>query len=348
MMTRPPVQSLSPEAICFPVSGSQPSAPLQLRQKAVFVLLENFSMLSFTGAADVLVTANLLRSSAIFDVETCSLHAGKVRSDLGVDVAVDTTLARLDLNNIGLLIICGGLRAQLKSNASLTALIKKCHANSVRIGGLWNGSYFLADAGLLQGLECTIHPDSRGLFKERFPGVSLSARTYLIHDRVFTCASPDSAIHAMLDTLEGMHSRQLKRQVNEILLANLDQPGTLPLAHKLEKLPDSLIEVITLMENNIEEVLGLAEISSYTGMSRRQIERLFNRYLDISPAKYYLGLRLERARQLVLKTRYTMSEISVATGFACTTHFSRSFKTYFDVSPSYLRWQWRDSDNLAQ
>ena len=347
MMTRTTALTQGSDSLGFPIAGSQPSAAAGTRQKAVFVLLDNFSMVSFTGAADVLVTANLMRSSSLFDVQTCSINTGKVRSDLGVEIAVDTSIGRLDISQVSLLVICGGLRTPLKSQPALNSLIRKCHAASVRIGGLWNGAWFLADAGLLNGLECTIHPDSRGLFKERFPALSLSARTYLIHDRVFTCASPDSAIHAMLDNLEGLHSRQLKRQVNEILLANLDQPGTLPLAHKLEKLPDSLVDVITLMENNIEEVLGLAEISAYTGMSRRQIERLFNRYLDISPAKYYLGLRLERARQLVLKTRYTMSEISVATGFACTTHFSRSFKSYFDVSPSYLRWQWRDGDQAA-
>lgn len=305
--------------------------------RAVFVLLDNFSMVSFTGAADVLVTANLTRTRELFKVETCSLNGQKVCSDLGVELAVDRSIYGLDLNNVDLLVVCGGYRTPMRSHEGLRKLLQQCQLEGIWTGGLWNGAFYLADAGVFGDEPFAIHPDSRVLLQEQLPACQLSQKSFTVADRSFSCISPDAAIHATLELLEQLHSRPLKHAVNEILLSNIEH-NDLPLRGARGVLPQALIQVIELMENNIEEVLELTEISRYTGMSRRQVERLFNRYLNTSPAKYYLELRLARARQLLTKTNYSVSEIAVASGFSSTTHFSRSFKLHFGVAPSHLRW----------
>ncbi len=60
-----------------------------------------------------------------------------------------------------------------------------------------------------------------------------------------------------------------------------------------------------LMEANIEEPLSLDEVADYVGISRRQLERLFNRYLHCAPSRYYLELRLSRARLATVADLYS-------------------------------------------
>jgi AraC-like DNA-binding protein len=55
------------------------------------------------------------------------------------------------------------------------------------------------------------------------------------------------------------------------------------------------------MEANIEEPLSTDDIAGLVGISRRQLERLFKQYLGSLPSRYYLELRLQRARQLLLE-----------------------------------------------
>jgi transcriptional regulator GlxA family with amidase domain len=72
-------------------------------------------------------------------------------------------------------------------------------------------------------------------------------------------------------------------------------------------------------------------------MSARQIERLFLRYLEMSPARYYLSLRIDRARELLLYSDRPILEVAIAAGFTSTSHFAHWFKRLQGVRPSQLR-----------
>jgi transcriptional regulator GlxA family with amidase domain len=91
------------------------------------------------------------------------------------------------------------------------------------------------------------------------------------------------------------------------------------------------------MEANIEEPLSMDEISNLVGVSRRQMERLFQRYLGQVPTKYYLELRLQRARELLSQTSLTVTEIAVICGFLSPPHFSKCYRSVFGLSPSAER-----------
>ena len=86
-----------------------------------------------------------------------------------------------------------------------------------------------------------------------------------------------------------------------------------------------------------EEPLALDEIAKLVGVSRRQIERLFKRYVGQVPTKYYLDMRLRRARELLLQTPMSVMEIAVACGFQSPPHFSKCYRSMFGHSPSAER-----------
>jgi transcriptional regulator GlxA family with amidase domain len=76
-----------------------------------------------------------------------------------------------------------------------------------------------------------------------------------------------------------------------------------------------LIEAVELMESNLEELINLDDLSSLVAVSRRQLERLFKKYLGCVPSRYYLDLRLKKARQLLLQTSVSISDVAIACGF---------------------------------
>ncbi|WP_458576284.1 helix-turn-helix domain-containing protein [Aliamphritea spongicola] len=94
-----------------------------------------------------------------------------------------------------------------------------------------------------------------------------------------------------------------------------------------------LVDIIELMEANLEEPIELDELARFVDVSRRQLERMFHKYLNCSPSRYYLKLRLDRARQLLKQSSMSIVEIASACGFVSTPHFSRCYRKHIGISP---------------
>lgn len=94
---------------------------------------------------------------------------------------------------------------------------------------------------------------------------------------------------------------------------------------------------MSLMQRHVEDTISIAEIARRTGKSPRQLERLFLRYLDVSPARYYVSLRIDHARELLLYSDRPILEVAIAAGFTSTSHFAQWFKRLQGVRPSQLR-----------
>ncbi|MDX1724720.1 MAG: AraC family transcriptional regulator [Pseudomonas sp.] len=155
-----------------------------------FPLLEHFSMMAFTGAIDALVTANPLSSRPLYRFKTLGLDGPAVASDLGINISVDTSLASQMIGELDMLIVCGGFRSNLQPTAKLLHRLRQIAAQQVTLGGLWNGSYILARAGLLDGYQCTIHPENRA-------GLEICPRVrpplpYVVDRNRISCAGHDA------------------------------------------------------------------------------------------------------------------------------------------------------------
>jgi transcriptional regulator GlxA family with amidase domain len=101
-----------------------------------------------------------------------------------------------------------------------------------------------------------------------------------------------------------------------------------------------LNDALQLMEANIEDPLATDEIAGLVGISRRQLERLFRQYLGAMPSKYYLNLRLAKARTQLQRTSKSVVQISLASGFASAAHFSNAYRDRFGVTPREERRNW--------
>jgi len=94
-----------------------------------------------------------------------------------------------------------------------------------------------------------------------------------------------------------------------------------------------LSQVIQMMESHIEEPISPSVLARDVGMSTRQLERLFRRYLSRSPKRYYMELRLQKARNLLMQTDMTVINVALACGFASPSHFSKCYRAHYDTTP---------------
>ncbi len=295
-----------------------------------FVLLEHFSMASFTVAMDVLVTANLLRADS-FTSTPLSLGGDRVLSDLGLEL-IASPLDPRSLHDLDLLVVCGGLRTPLKY-PDLDRLLDGCASHGMTLGGLWNGAWFLGRAGVLDDYGCSVHPEQRASLAEISPQTRITPASFTLDRDRLSAASPNGAMELMLGLARRLYGDALAEGVEEILSfsgARYRQVG--PGAKKSMSL--HLRTIVELMENNLEETLSLDQLAAYSGRSRRQIDRLFQAQLGTSPRRYYMELRITKSRRLLQYSDLSVMEVAVACGFVSVSHFSKCYAAYFGYPPS--------------
>lgn len=319
--------------------GQGGEAVMAMRRVA-FVLRDNFSMMAFTGAVDALVTANLMSATPLYDVLVVGGSQDVVVSDLGIAISVGCRLADLQERHQHLILVCGGLRVQLQADPLLRSKLRQADAAGIMLGGLWNGAYFLAEAGLLDGYDCAFHPDGGAVMAELFPKVRLSKHSFVLDRQRIGCAGASSSLGMMLEVVKRDCGDSLVQAVEEVLSCDKLQEVMGVSSVSVDRdptLPQPLKLALELMHNNIEEPLRMNEVAACVGISTRQLERQFYRHVNATPSRYYLGLRLTRARQLLQQTNKSLADIAVACGFVSISHFRRCFREFFDIAPGCFR-----------
>ena len=297
-----------------------------------FVLLEHFSLPAFTQALDTIITANLLRAG-LFSSRTYGLSDGEVVSDLGLVIRPDTRISPAMVSELDLLVICGGYRTELKTNDELTHLLRAAAQTGVTLGGLWNGAWFLASAGLLDGYRCAIHPEHRPALAEVAKTAQVTSEPFVIDRDRLTASSPTGAFQMALGWIKGLHDKALIEGIEDILAFEESRYRRIKPAENI-CVSAPLREVVKLMDANLEEPLELEQLAVYVGRSRRQLERLFKEQLGTTPQRYYLELRITEARRLLQHTELSQVDVLVACGFVSPSHFSKCYSAYFGYRPS--------------
>jgi transcriptional regulator GlxA family with amidase domain len=205
------------------------------------------------------------------------------------------------------------------------------------MGAVCTGSWALAKAGLLDGYECSVHWEVLAAMQEAWPRVTVTTRLFSIDRTRYTSSGGTAPMDMMLHLIGREHGRELAAAISDMFIyeriRNEQDHQRVPLKHMLGTNQPKLQEIVVLMEANLEEPIDLDGLASYVDVSRRQLERLFQKYLHCSPSRYYLKLRLIRARQLLKQTSISIIEVASVCGFVSTPHFSKCYREYFGIPP---------------
>ncbi|MGF0540165.1 GlxA family transcriptional regulator [Agrobacterium sp. ES01] len=241
-------------------------------------------------------------------------------------------------------VIGGRLNVSEPIDAETERYLKQASALGVPVLGVCTGSFILAQAGLLDDRLSCVSWLHYGEFKERFPNLSVTSQRIFVEDRnIMTCAGGSSVADLATFLLRRHVGPEAERNALEILqiVRRRDSDELQPRdpldfgGIRDERVSRSLM----LMEQRIEEVLDIAAVADKIGLSRRQLERLFQKELNATPAAIYQVLRLKTAMRLVAGTDMPLIDIAIQTGFENSSHFIRRFKKAFAVTPTSVRRQ---------
>lgn len=299
-----------------------------------FLVVPEYSMAAFTAAIDQMRMANRLSGKALYEWVVLSETDEPViaSNDLSVSSTAIKNSPKLDA-----VFVCGGINIEKKSNRAIISWLREQSNRRIPIGAICTGTYILAEAGLLNDYRCTIHWENMIGLRERFPELIISPDLFEIDRDRYTCAGGSAAMDMMVYLIAQKHGWDLATQIAEEFLVERirgrNDRQRLPLRLQLGASQPKLAEAVAFMEANIEELISLDEIASHVGLSRRQLERLFQKYLHCVPTRYYMRLRLMHARQLLLQTSLPIVEIALASGFVSTPHFSKCYREFFGIPP---------------
>jgi transcriptional regulator GlxA family with amidase domain len=305
-------------------------------QSVGFLLLDKFTLISLASAVEPLRMANQLSGQELYRWHTFSLGNEPVWASDGVPITPNASW-----NNpwvADTLFVCGGVGVQSVVTREHVTWLKALARQSRRLGGICTGSWALARAGLLDGYECSVHWEFLAAMQEDFPRVSMSASLFTLDRNRFTSSGGTAPMDMMLHLIGREHGRELSAAISEMFvyerIRNEQDHQRVPLKHVLGTHQPKLQEIVALMEANLEEPISLDNLAEYVELSRRQLERLFQKYLNCTPSRYYLRLRLIRARQLLKQTSMSLIELAAVCGFVSTPHFSKCYREHFGIPPS--------------
>jgi AraC family transcriptional regulator, glycine betaine-responsive activator len=307
--------------------------------KYAFLTLANYSLIAVSNAIEPLRMANRLVGKDVYEWSVVSMDGAPVESSGGLKLSPTVPLERLGA--VDILFVCGGINIREAVAPALLTALKRLAERRVPLGALCTGGYALARAGLLDNFHATIHWENISALREEFPRVLISDQLFTIDRNRFTCSGGTAPLDLMLNLIEAKLGSRVSQRVSEQFIVDRVRKDKdrqyIPLRARVGVSHRGLIRVAQLMEENIEKPLSLEKIAKTTGLSRRQIERLFKRDLNTVPKRYYLEMRLRRARELLLQTAMPIMDITAACGFQSPPHFSKCYRSQYGYPPSAER-----------
>ena len=305
------------------------------QRRFVFVLLENFTLLCFAAAIESLRIANRMSGQTLYTWTIMAEGGDVARCSAGTMFKPDSDLE--ETNRDDTILVCGGIDVANATTKRLIGWLRREARRGPVIGGLCTAGYALARTGLLDGKKATIHWENQDSFVEEFEDVTLTKSVFVVDGRRITTAGGTSSIDLMLKLIADDHGETLAGAVADQLIytsirtdqdtQRLSVPTRIGVRHP------KLSTVIQMMESNIEEPISPSLLARDVSMSTRQLERLFRRYLNRSPKRYYMELRLQKARNLLMQTDMSVINVALACGFASPSHFSKCYRSQYNTTP---------------
>lgn len=311
-------------------------------REIVIVVFDGMKLLDAAGPAEVFAEAN--RFGADYRLRFASVDGADVITSIGTRFAVTDRIAEID--RVDTVLVSGGDNLVGRPiDPSLVAALRDMPTRTRRLASICTGSFILAEAGLLDGHRATTHWRHARLLARAYPTISVEPDAIFVRDgAVYTSAGVSAGIDLALALVESDYGAELVRDVARSLVVYLKRAGgqsqfsTLVEADApAESALRQVTEMIAADPTADHSVKSLAALAS---LSTRQLTRLFQAELGITPARYVETVRIDVARA-ALDAGHQVGETARLAGFGSAETLRRVFVNHLGVSPRAYRDRFR-------
>lgn len=319
------------------------TSPAQARVTQVaIVALPPVSMSGVGPIVDALALANEIDGRLLYRWQILSWDGRPVPLSGGAVLPADGAFG--DGISCDWLIVVAERFQQFADYRLFLASLARVGQRTPLVTGIHHGVWWLAMAGQLSGYRVSVNWEAYQQFAEQFERSIVTQQIFEIDRDRATCAGGQASVDFMLAMIAREHGPELAARIGDALgigvLRSGEERQRIPFVTAPGERHPRLNDALLLMEANIEDPLTTEEIAGLVGVSRRQLERLFRQYLGAMPSKYYLGLRLSKARMQLQRTSKSIVQVSLACGFSSAAHFSNAYRERFGVTPREERRNW--------
>lgn len=301
-----------------------------------FLLLDSYSVFEVAAVTECFNLANRMDGQIRYIWQTMSVDGTCPSSSSGMSIDVDSDL--INLSKKDTVVIFGGCNLSSIENTRLINWIRRQIRFGVTFGAVNSGSFSLGKAGTASGLKVAVHWNFRNVLREMFPDLDVSNSIIHVEENHFTCAGGAVVLEMTLQLIERDFGKSVSNWVADQMILGVprtEDRNQLQFQNaSIGKRNLKVAEAIEVMRDNLEIPLSTSDLASQVGITCRQLERLFARHVGTSPKSYYVKLRAEHARLLLLHTDQKVFEVAISCGFATSAHFSKIYKKHFGIAPS--------------
>jgi len=230
----------------------------------------------------------------------------------------------------------------LKAHRALFEWIRKAWLSGATVCSVCTGSFLLAEAGILDGLECATHYTDVDLLQRRYPKTTVRKGVLFVDSgNVLTSAGVASGIDMAIHLIGLRHGQKEAFEVARFLVIYLRRSGdfeqeSIYLQYR-NHMDDIVHRAQSMLIENLDSPPTLGRLAIQVGASPRNLSRRFRNILGLSVGEYLRELRLERARSMLREAGSKVDDVAKACGLSGSRQLRNLYHGRFGHSPREKR-----------
>lgn len=304
---------------------------------------------AITGIVDLLslsgVSWNRIQQQHIqrlFEVKLASPDGGMIHCINGLKLHAHMAYHQIQQPDVLVIPTIGGpIEAILAQQSHLIALIRRMHQQGVCLASNCTGSFFLAEAGILNGKTATTHWGFEREFRARYPEVDLQPEQMISRDgHIYSAGGGLAWFDLGLHFIERFYSFEIAIETAKSFVIDYQRESQLSYAlFRIAKPHQDLLvqQIQKFLAEHLAHSISLEDLAQQFNLTTRTLIRRFKAALDVPPNRYIQAMRMEAAQKRLEQTEQSIDQIMLAVGYQDPSSFRRLFRRHTGLSPLEYR-----------